>query len=102
MWLSTMISFGRSVTLSACAYASASALEVVGIVNVRHVPTIGREPRGHVFVEGEIGVAFDGDVVVVVDPAEIRELQVTGERRGFARRSLPSCRRRRRSRRCCS
>ena len=47
---------------------------VVGVGDVFDVPTVAFEARGHVFAEGQAGVAFDGDVVVVVDPAEIGSL----------------------------
>ena len=57
--------------------------EVVGVVHGEHVPAEAAEARGDVFAEGQVGVAFDRDVVVVVDPAEVRELQVAGERGGF-------------------
>ncbi len=57
--------------------------QVVGILHGEHMPTQAAESRRHVFAEGEIGLALDRDVVVVVDPAEVRELQVAGERRGF-------------------
>ena len=43
--------------------------QIVGIVDVLDIPTIGGEPGGHIFVVGEVGIAFDGDVVVVVNPA---------------------------------
>ena len=50
--------------------------EVVGVVHVLHVPPIGGEARGHVLVEREIGAAFDGDVVAVVYPGEVAELEM--------------------------
>ena len=57
--------------------------QIVGIVDVLDIPSIGREPGGHILVVGEIGVAFDRDVVVVVNPAQVRKLQMPGDRRGF-------------------
>src|ERR1700721_3047861 len=35
------------------------------------IPAIWLEACRHIFVEGKIGIAFDGDVVAVVDPAQI-------------------------------
>jgi len=57
--------------------------QIVGIVDVLDVPAIGGEARGHIFVVCEIGVALDGDVVVVVNPAQVRKPQMSGDRRGF-------------------
>jgi hypothetical protein len=48
-------------------------LQIIGIVDALHVPLIGKETRGYVFGKGDAGVAFDGDVVVVVDPTQILE-----------------------------
>ena len=55
-------------------------LQVVGVADAGDVPAVADEARGHVVAEGQRGVALDGDVVVVVDPAEVGELQVAGER----------------------
>src|ERR1700675_433635 len=57
--------------------------QIVGIVDVLDIPTIGREPGGYIFVVSEIGIALDGDVVVVVDPAQVGKFQVARDRRGF-------------------
>ena len=53
-----------------------------------HVPAIAFEPRADIFAERQAGVAFNGDVIVVVDPAEVRKLQVSGQRGGFAGNSF--------------
>ena len=53
--------------------------EVVGVADPRHVPPVADEPRRHVVAERERGVAFDGDVVVVVDPAQVAERQMAGQ-----------------------
>src|SRR5882724_11009033 len=52
-------------------------VEIVGIAYASHVPSVSQKPPRHVFGERDIGLAFDGDVVVVVDPAEVVELQVS-------------------------
>ena len=59
---------------------AAQAVQVVDVVQLDHVPAVAGEPRGHVFAERQRRVALDRDVVVVVDPAEVRELQVSGQR----------------------
>ncbi len=48
------------------------------------MPAIGLEALGHVFTERQLGVALDADGVVVVDPAEVIQLQMPGNGRGFA------------------
>src|SRR5271166_6485980 len=55
-------------------------VEVVCVSNSRHVPAVTDKTRGHVFRKRQGSVAFDRDVVVVVDPAEIRKSQVSSER----------------------
>ena len=63
-------------------------VQIVGVADARHVPAVGDEPRRHVVAERERRRAFDGDVIVVVDPAQIAEPQVSGERRRFGRHAL--------------
>ncbi len=48
------------------------------------MPAITTEALGHVFAEGQLGVAFDADGVVVVDPAEVVQAQVAGHGRRLA------------------
>ena len=59
-------------------------LEIVGVADTGYVPPVADETGGHVFGESQSGVAFDGDAVVVVNPAEIGQAQVAGEGRGLA------------------
>src|SRR5207245_11471863 len=56
------------------------ALEVVGVAHAKDVPAVGEKSRGDVLREGKARVALDRDVVVVVDPAQVVEAQVTGQR----------------------
>ena len=89
MWLSTMMSVGLIGSLvERCPALASSSAEVIGVADVCDVPAVAHEARCHVFAEREAGVAFDGDVIVVVDPAEIGELEVAGERSGFAGNSF--------------
>jgi hypothetical protein len=67
---------------------AAQTPEVVGVADADDLPAIGPEAGGDVLGEGERGLALDRDPVVVVDPAEVRELQVAGQRRGLARDPL--------------
>ena len=43
------------------------AVNVVGIASAQDVPAVREKPCGHIFGEGEVGVPFDGDVIVVPD-----------------------------------
>jgi hypothetical protein len=52
------------------------------------MPAIGEKPAGDILTEGEGGVAFDCDMIAVVDPAEIAEPQMCGERRRLAANPL--------------
>src|SRR5262249_27891496 len=64
------------------------AIEVVGVAHAQDVPAVSEESRGDVFREGETRLAFDRDVVVVVDPAQVIEGEVTGQRRRFGGHAL--------------
>src|SRR5215467_5779617 len=61
------------------------SIKVVGIAHTNHVPSVGQEPPRDVLGERDIRFAFDGDVVVVVDPAQVVELEVTCQRSGLRR-----------------
>ncbi len=57
---------------------------VVRVADPQDIPAIPFESALHVLAESEIGVAFDGDRVAVVDPAQIRQPKMSGQRGGFA------------------
>ena len=59
-------------------------LGVVGVIDVQDVPTVAAEASADVLGEGDVGPAIDRDVVVVVDPAQIRQREMPGERRRLA------------------
>ena len=54
-------------------------IHVVGVVHALHVPSVTHEPPGHVLRERQACAAFDGDAIVVVDPAQVVETQVAGQ-----------------------
>ena len=54
-----------------------------GSVTRSDVPAIGQEARGDILGEGDVGVALDGHAVAVVDPAQVGQPQMPGERGGF-------------------
>ena len=48
------------------------------------MPAEPHETCAHVFAERQFGLAFNRDLVVVVDPAEVGQFEVTGQRGGLA------------------
>ena len=46
-------------------------IAILGIVDMQDSPAVSLKTLADIFVESEIGVAFDRDRVAVVDPAEI-------------------------------
>src|SRR5215469_5552822 len=62
-----------------------NAIDIIGVSDAQHVPAIGEETRCNIFREGNAGVAFNRDVVVVPDPAEAIEPKVSRQRRGLGR-----------------
>ena len=53
-----------------------------------NAPAVRDKARRDVFAERPIGVAFDADLVVVVEPAEVIELQMPREARRFRGRAF--------------
>ena len=72
-------------------------VHVLAVVDPLDVPAVGLVAGRHVLAERGVGVALDGDVVVVVEDDQAAELLVAGQRAGLAGDTL--LRRRRRSRR---
>ena len=75
-----MISVGRPLVVAEHRERVLDPLEVVGVADPQHVPAIAEKARRDVLGEGEARVAFDGDVVVVVDPAQVVEAEMPGQR----------------------
>src|SRR4029077_19758752 len=65
-----------------------NAIQIIGIPDTNDVPSIRQKSPGDVFGERDIGFAFDSDVIVVIDPAQIIELQVPGNRGCLTRDSF--------------
>src|SRR5215469_1990535 len=59
------------------------ATEVVCIANAQDVPAVPEESCLHVLRECEARAALDRDVIILVDPAEIVEAEVSGQRCRF-------------------
>src|SRR5215469_4322540 len=64
------------------------AFEVIRIADAQDVPTVPKESCLHVLSEREARAAFDRNVIVIVDPAEIVEAEVSGQRCRFGRNTL--------------
>jgi len=62
--------------------------QIVGVGDVLHRPAVASEPGRHVLGERQTGGALDGDLVVVVDPAQVGQLQVPGQRGGLGTDAL--------------
>src|SRR5581483_3107546 len=59
-------------------------LDAAGIIRVadsQNAPAVGGKAKRHILGKGDVRAAFDRDPVVVVDPAEIVETEMAGERR---------------------
>src|SRR5206468_11994974 len=60
-----------------------NAIDVVGVSHPQDVPSVTQEAGRNVFRERDARVPLDGDVIVVVDPAEVIQAQVTRQGRGL-------------------
>src|SRR5262249_23646122 len=59
--------------------------QIISVAHASHIPSIAQETGGYILSKSQSRVTFYGDVVVIVDPAKIGELKMSGERGGFAR-----------------
>src|SRR6185295_7474351 len=59
------------------------SVNVIGIADAQDVPAVSEKARGNVLGEGDVRGPFDADVVVVPDPAEIIQTEMTGEGGSF-------------------
>jgi hypothetical protein len=64
------------------------AFRIVGVADPPHIPAIGEKARRDVFAESEIGMALYRHPIVIVNPTQIAQLLVTGERGRLARYAL--------------
>src|SRR3954452_23523957 len=58
-------------------------IEIVGIAYVCYVPPVGFKASAHIFTEGPVRGSIKSYVIVVVNPAEIWEAKVPGQRGRF-------------------
>jgi hypothetical protein len=52
-------------------------INIIRVADPQNVPAVTQKPGRDVLLEGDSRIPFDGDVVVVVDPAEIVQAQMT-------------------------
>src|SRR5215813_12411990 len=64
------------------------SLDIVGVSDSQHVPSVSEEASRNILSERQASVPLDRDVVVVVDPTEIVETEMTGKRCRFRRNSF--------------
>ena len=58
-------------------------IDVICVADPQHVPVVAHEPGRYVLGKRDLRAAFDRDVVVVVDPAQVVEAEMPRERRGL-------------------
>jgi hypothetical protein len=63
-------------------------LEVVDVLDAQHVPPVRLESLPGIVAEREVGIALDGDAVVVVKTDQLPEPEVTGEGCGLMRHAF--------------
>src|SRR5438552_3039770 len=59
-------------------------VEVIRVSNVGYVPAVSPEAHGNVFTERPIGGTVKRDLVSVVNPTEVRQLEMSSERSRLA------------------
>ncbi len=67
---------GATLRLSEDLQGVLDAIDIVGVADPQNVPPVTQKAGCHVLGEGDARVSFDGDVVVIVDPAEVIQAQV--------------------------
>src|SRR5262249_44165898 len=64
------------------------AVNVIGVTDTQDIPPVSQKSRFDVLGKSDSRIPLDSDVVVVVDPANVVEGKVTGQRRRFRSNSL--------------
>ena len=65
-------------------HCSTNGIQIVGILDCHCVPSESLKFRGRIFRKCQIRFTFDRDVIVVINPAEVIQFQVTSNRCCFA------------------
>jgi hypothetical protein len=58
-------------------------VEVLDVGNMLDVPAVGLEALANIFTEREVGVAVDGDGVIILEIDKLAQLEEASERSGF-------------------
>ena len=88
MWVRTMINEGSSSTAIAVSQRPLEVVEPDVLLEVLDVPPVSLVALAHVLGEGDLGVALDRDVVLVIERDQPAESEVPGERGRLARDPL--------------
>ncbi len=76
----------RTLGLCLCAFDGlVQRIQILHVADELHVPAVPFETEPRVVAEGEIGVAFDRYVIVIVEADQPTQFVVAGERCGFVR-----------------
>src|SRR5262249_15838251 len=63
-------------------------VNVIGVTHAQYVPAVAQKPGRDVLCKGDARIAFDRDVIVVVDPAKIVQGEMARQRRRFGSHAL--------------
>ena len=70
---------GTALRLFEYAESSLDQIDVVRGADAQDIPPVSQKSSRDVFGERDFCAAFDRDVIVVIDPAQVIETEVTGE-----------------------
>src|SRR6185503_18790342 len=62
-----------------CTKRAVEQIGVVGIADAQNIPVIRAETGRHIITKSKSCVALDSDVIVVVDPDKVAELEMSGQ-----------------------
>ena len=70
------------------AHGAAQKVQIVRVVHLQHLPALRLEAHRHVLFEGDVRIALDGDVVVVIEEDEFAQLVRARKGAGLVRDAL--------------
>ena len=79
---------GAVALLAGGAESSTHGRDILSPVDLLRVPAVGLVPLEDILAERDVGVALDGDVVVVVEEDEVAQPLMSGQRGRLARHAL--------------
>ena len=45
---------------------------IVGVIDIDHIPSVGSKTCAHIFTKRQCGLPLNGDLVIIVNPTQIR------------------------------